>query len=101
MELVTKSTFANNKLGRVCSVQAVNAIRSCDSILDSWHGSSAISILKEAGGGQDFLGDVLKSANHVLISTFRSSAHVPCFMDDLLVSRKKLIEIIDRIGKFE
>jgi hypothetical protein len=85
IKLVAKGSFTNDKLCGVGSVKAVDAICPCDSVLDLGHGNSAISVMEEASGSENILGNVLKSSNDILIATFRSSTHVPCFMEDLLV----------------
>jgi hypothetical protein len=97
---MAQGSFADDKLCCVGTVKAVDTICPCDPILDLGHGGPPISILEEAGRGNHIFGDVFKSTNNILVPTFRSSTHVPCFMEDLLVFREKLVEIVYRVCKF-
>jgi hypothetical protein len=97
---MAKCSFANDELGCVCSVETVDAICPCNSILYFWHERSAISIVEEAGCGYHIFRNIFERANDVLISTLRSATHIPCFVDNLLISWEKLVEIIYCICKF-
>jgi hypothetical protein len=60
----------------------------------------AISIVKDAGSGYNLLRNTLESADHILVAGFRGTRHVPRFVDNFLIDRKKLIEVVDCVRIF-
>ena len=53
MELIAKCPLANDKLRSICSVEAINAVGPCDTVLKLQAGFCIIPILEKANFGND------------------------------------------------
>ena len=123
MKLESKRTKADSKLSSVGSVKTIHAVGSDNSSL--LHHSlrlrsnlvlptvkkftmSSLDLLKIPGGSvveyphllDSFVGNVAKFCHHTRIRSLVTSGHVKMVIMDLVLVRKKLIQIFDTFVKF-
>lgn len=105
LQLLAESTLADHKLCSIGAIQAIDTVRSCNTILNLRCVVISISIVEETRRGKDFLRDNLKITNDIPASSLGRSTHVECFVHDLLVLRQGLVqevyavlELIEQLG---
>ena len=92
LQLLAESTLADHKLCSIGTVQAIDTVRSRDTILNLRRVVIGISIVEETCRGKDFLRDDLEIANDIPASSLGRSAHIESLVHDLLVLRQGLVQ---------
>ena len=105
LQLLAESTLADHKLCSIGTVQAIDTVRSRDTVLNLRCVVISISIVEETRRGKDFLRDNLKITNDIPASSLGRSAHIESLVHDLLVLRQGLVqevyavlELIEQLG---
>jgi hypothetical protein len=66
VQLMAESLFANDELGCIRPIEAVDAVRPCYSILHFWGIGLVVSVLEEPRLLQYVVGDLFENSYHVL-----------------------------------
>src|SRR5277367_2138241 len=90
IQLVTKCLLADHELCRIGPVEAVDAIGPHNSLLNLQL-VSIIAVPENSSLGHKVVCNCLQTADDILISAFRSSAHIKLMMLDPLAVGKKLV----------
>ncbi|KAH3670533.1 hypothetical protein OGAPHI_001048 [Ogataea philodendri] len=96
VQLVTQRALANHKLRCVGSVETVDAVCATHSVLELCVAES-LAVVEEPGGLERASSVVLQPFNHVLAPVLGRPRHVPGRVVELVVFRKKLVEILDAV----
>ena len=68
VQLVAQSTLADDELGRVRSIETVDAVCPRNSPLQRRFHIPVVSVAEEAGDRQDVLGNRFKRSDHILVA---------------------------------
>ena len=88
MKLITEGLLRDYELCSICTIKAIDAIRSRNATLQLETGLRVVAVLEESNLWKyvirNYLPDYLSHPDRVLL---RRTTHVPCMIQDFLVFR--------------